>query len=112
VLQLNLDSFCDHVGIFSAVIGHLEAEIDADAEFGRRFSNGRIALTPIFLISAVIFIRRRDFNVRLVSIVYYVAQQFYNSAQLWRLYFKHPPVFWKSAYILEIRLYFGNPPKF
>jgi hypothetical protein len=30
VLQLNLDSFCDHVQIFGAVIGHLEAEIDFD----------------------------------------------------------------------------------
>ncbi len=28
VLQLNLDSFCDHVRIFGAVIEHLEAEID------------------------------------------------------------------------------------
>jgi hypothetical protein len=28
VLQLNLDSNCDHVRIFGAVIGHLEAEID------------------------------------------------------------------------------------
>ncbi len=28
VLQLNLDSFCDHVWIFGAVIGHLKAEID------------------------------------------------------------------------------------
>ncbi len=28
VLQLNLDSYCDHIRIFSAVIGHLEAEID------------------------------------------------------------------------------------
>ncbi len=28
VLQLNLDSFCDHVRIFGAVIGHLEAELD------------------------------------------------------------------------------------
>ncbi len=27
-LQLNLDSNCDHVRIFGAVIGHLEAEID------------------------------------------------------------------------------------
>jgi hypothetical protein len=26
VLQLNLDSNCDHVQIFGAVIGHLEAE--------------------------------------------------------------------------------------
>ncbi len=28
MLQLNLDSFCDHVPIFGAVMGHLEAEID------------------------------------------------------------------------------------
>ncbi len=28
VLQLNSDSFCDHVRIFGAVIGHLEAEMD------------------------------------------------------------------------------------
>ena len=28
VLQLNLDSNCDYVRIFGAVIGHLEAEID------------------------------------------------------------------------------------
>ncbi len=28
VLQSNLDSSCDHVRIFGAVIGHLEAEID------------------------------------------------------------------------------------
>jgi hypothetical protein len=32
------------------------------------------------LISAVIFIRRGDFNVRLGSSVYYVAHEFYNSA--------------------------------
>ncbi len=28
MLQLDLDSNCDHVRIFDAVIGHLEAEID------------------------------------------------------------------------------------
>jgi hypothetical protein len=41
---------------------------------GADFSDGRIALVPIFFISAMIFTRRRDFNVRLASIVYYVAQ--------------------------------------
>jgi hypothetical protein len=41
---------------------------------GADFSDGRIALAPIFLISAITFISRRDFNVRLDSIVYYVAQ--------------------------------------
>ena len=52
---------------------------------GACFSDGRMTWAPRFLICAVIFIRRGDFNVRLVSSVYYVAQQFYNSAQLWRL---------------------------
>ncbi len=41
---------------------------------GADFSDGRIALAHIFLINAIIFIRRGDFNVCLVSIVYYVAQ--------------------------------------
>ena len=44
----------------------------------------------------IYFDRRRDFNVRLVSIVYYVAHLFYNSAQLCRLYF--------AAYICLIHL--------
>jgi hypothetical protein len=29
-----------------------------------------------------------------------------------RLYFGDPPIFWTSTYILDIRLYFGNPPIF
>ncbi len=29
-----------------------------------------------------------------------------------RLYFGHSPIFWTSAYILEIRLCFGHPPIF
>jgi hypothetical protein len=41
---------------------------------GADFADGRIALAPIFLMSAIILIRRGDFNVRLASIVYYVAQ--------------------------------------
>jgi hypothetical protein len=36
---------------------------------GPDFSDGGIALAPIFLISAIIFIRCRDFNVRLASIL-------------------------------------------
>ena len=63
-----------------------------------------------FLMDAYIwriyFDRRRDFNVRLVSIVYYVAQQFYNSAQLGRIYFGHAHIFWTCAYILSRRQYF------
>ena len=41
----------------------------------------------------IYFDRRRDFNVRLVSIIYCVAQQFYNSAQLGRIYFEYAHTF-------------------
>jgi hypothetical protein len=34
VLHLNLDNNCDHVRIFGAVIGHLEAEIDFEFSIG------------------------------------------------------------------------------
>jgi hypothetical protein len=78
---------------------------------GASLSDRRITWAPNFLISAVIFIRRRDFNVRLSSSVYYVAHEFHNSAQLVRLYFGNPPIFWISAYILEKRLYFEQAPK-
>jgi hypothetical protein len=79
------------------------------------------------LISAVIFIRHGDFNVRLSSSVYYVAHRFYNSAYIFeiRLDFGNPPIFWKSAYIfheapifwasayiLSKRLYFEQAPIF
>jgi hypothetical protein len=79
---------------------------------GAKLSDGRMTWAPRFLTSAVIFIRSRDFNVRLVSSVYYAAQQFYNSAQLWRLKFEHSPRFWKSTYILRKRLYFEKAPIF
>jgi hypothetical protein len=51
------------------------------------------SLGAYFLMDAYIFDRRRDFNVRLVSIVYYVAQQFYNSAQFGRIYFGYAHIF-------------------
>ncbi len=41
-----------------------------------------------------------------------MAQQFHNSAQLWRLKFEHPPIFGESAYILRKRLYFEKAPIF
>jgi hypothetical protein len=99
----------------SAVGDSAEAQIVSRRRvLGAYLSDGRITWAPNFLISAVIFIRHGDFNVRLSSSVYYVAHRFYNSAYIFeiRLDFGNPPIFWKSAYILEIRLYFGYPPDF
>ncbi len=44
-----------------------------------------------YLMDAYIFYRRRDFNVRLATVVYYVAH-----------------IFWKFADILDMRIYFGH----
>ncbi len=49
------------------------------------------SLGAYFLMDAYIFYRRRDFNVRLATVVYYVAH-----------------IFWKSADILDMRIYFGH----
>ncbi len=79
---------------------------------GADFSDGRIALEPIFLIRAEILtsalflsyiMRRSNFTIP-HSFAAYILEI--------RPYFGHLPIFWKSAYILEIRLYFGNPPIF
>ncbi len=72
----------------------------------------RTTWAPNFIIRAEIFIRRGDFNVRLSSSVNYVAHEFYNSAQLFRLNFGHLPKFWADAYILKIRLNFHEAPIF
>ena len=53
------------------------------------------SLGSYFLMDAYIFDRRRDFNVRLVTVVYYVAH-----------------IFWKSADILDMRIYFEHEHKF
>ncbi len=74
---------------------------------GAWFSDGRMTWAPRFLISAVVFIRRGDFNVCLVSSVAAILQ-----LQLWHLKFEHSPRFWESAYILEKRLYFEKAPIF
>ncbi len=66
------------------------------------------SLGAYFLMDAYIFDRRRDFNVRLVYIVYYVAQQFYNSAQLGHIYFGYAHIFWICPYILDMRIYFEH----
>ncbi len=49
------------------------------------------SLGAYFLMDACIFDRRRDFNVRLVTVVYYVAH-----------------IFWRSADILDMRIYFEH----
>jgi hypothetical protein len=49
------------------------------------------SLGAYFLMDAYIFDRCRDFNVRLVTVVYYVAH-----------------LFWKSADILDMRIYFEH----
>jgi hypothetical protein len=73
----------------------------------------RIAWAAIFLMSAVIFIRRRDFNVHLVSSVYYVVPHSFGAYNLnRRIYFEKAHIFWKSANILERRQYFGKVPIF
>ncbi len=75
-----------------------------------------------FLMDAYILIG--DFNVRLVSVVYYVPQWFYNSAQLCRQHL--PPIFCCLCFAANIcrlylphifaayicRLYFESPPIF
>ena len=66
------------------------------------------SLGSYFLMDAYIFDRRRDFNVRFVSIIYYVAQQFYNSAQFGRICFGYVHIFWTCAYILDMRIYFEH----
>jgi hypothetical protein len=66
------------------------------------------SLGSYFLMGAYIFDRRRDVNVRLVSIVYYVAQQFYNSTQFGRIYFGYAHIFWTCVYILDMRIYFEH----
>ncbi len=85
---------------------------------GADFSDGRIALAHIFLISAIIFIRREILTSALfLSYIIWrsnftIPHSFGTYILDIRLYFGNPPIFWTSAYILEIRLYFGHPPIF
>jgi hypothetical protein len=65
------------------------------------------SLGAYFLMDAYIFDRRRDFNVCLVSIVYYVAHIFWMCAYIldMRIYFEHAHIFWENAYILDMLIY-------
>ena len=60
------------------------------------------SLGAYFLMDAYIFDRRRDFNVRLVYIVYYVGAHILQ----FRIAWAH--IFWICAYILNMRIYFGH----
>jgi len=79
---------------------------------GADFSDGRIALAHMFLISAEILTSalflsyimwRSNFTIPHSSGAYILSIC---------LYFGHPPIFWKSAYILEKCLYFEQAPIF
>ena len=53
------------------------------------------SLGAYFLMDAYIFYRRRDFNVRLVTVAYYVTHIFWRSADIldMRIYFEHEHIF-------------------
>jgi hypothetical protein len=79
------------------------------------------SLVAYFLIDAYTFDRRRDFNIRLVYIVYYVGTHilqfriarthiFWICAHIldMRIYFEHGHIFWICAYILKRCIHFGK----
>jgi hypothetical protein len=78
------------------------------------------SLGAYFLMDAYIFDRRRDFNVRLVYIVYYVGAHILQFRIAWAhifwicayildmcIYFGYAHIFWTCAYILNMCIYFG-----
>jgi hypothetical protein len=79
---------------------------------GADFSDGRIALAPIFLISAEILTSALFLSYIMWRSNFTIPHSFGAYILDIRLYIGHPPIFWTSAYILEIRLYFGHPPIF
>ncbi len=76
------------------------------------FSDGRIALAHIFLISAEILTSALFLSYIMWRGNFAIPHSFAAYILDIRLYFGHPPIFWTSAYILDIRLYFGHPPIF
>jgi hypothetical protein len=83
------------------------------------------SLGAYFLMDAYIFDKRRDFNVRLVYIVYYVGAHILQFRIAWahvfwtcayildmRIYFEHAHIFWTCAYILRKRIHFEQTPIF
>ena len=64
------------------------------------------SLGAYFLMDAYIFDRRRDFNVRLVYIVYYVGAHILQFRVAWA------HIFWICAYILNMSIFFEKAPTF
>ncbi len=79
---------------------------------GADFSDGRIALAPIFLIRPEILTSALFLSYIMWHSNFTIPHSFDAYILDIRLYFGNPPIFWTSAYILDIRLYFGNPPLF
>ncbi len=76
------------------------------------FSDGHIALAHIFLISAEILTSALFLSYIMWRSNFTIPHSFAAYILDICLYFGNPPLFWTSAYILDIRLYFGNPPIF
>ena len=80
--------------------------LDAD------FSDGRIALAHIFLISAEILTSALFLSYIMWRSNFTIPHSFGAYILDIRLYFGHPPIFWTSAYILRKRLHFEQAPIF
>ncbi len=80
--------------------------LDAD------FSDGRIGLAHIFLISAEILTSALFLLYIMWRSNFTIPHSFAAYILDICIYLGHPPIFWTSAYILDIRLYFGHPPIF
>ncbi len=79
---------------------------------GADFSDGRIAWAHIFLISAEILTSALFLSYIMWRSNFTIPHSFGAYILDIRLYFGNPPIFGTSAYILDIRLYFGHPPIF
>jgi hypothetical protein len=73
---------------------------------GADFSDGRKALAHIFLISAEILTSALFLSYIMWRSNFTIPHSFGAYILDIRLYFEHPPIFWKSAYILSKRQHF------
>jgi hypothetical protein len=79
---------------------------------GADFSDGHIALAHIFLISAEILMSTLFLSYIMWRSNFTIPHSFGAYILDIRLYFGNPPIFWKFAYILEKRLHFEKTPTF
>jgi hypothetical protein len=80
--------------------------LDAD------FSDGRIALAHIFLISAEILTSALFLSYIMLRSNFTIPHSFAAYILDIRLYLGHPPIFWTSTYILRKRPHFEEAPIF